>query len=339
MTVMTQVKPPIIRALDIGYGACKYVHGIQRNGDPLVDSFPSIVKQFNGSKDSLITHKNTCVITINGQRYEAGKDMDAAFDGASNRTLHGDFIETDEYLVLLRTALHYIGQSTIDLLVVGLPVSYIDAKSGSLRKLIIGTHQVNDQQITVKDIHVVPQPIGGFMSMVKTNNIAPNIVKAQRNLLIDPGFFTVDYITARGLKEISNLSGSSPYGVHALLARICKHISKDFKINYDNISSVDEGLHTGYFSLFGKEVNLDKYVKKSLSVFQPAINEICNKIGDGREVGKIILVGGGAKYFEPLLKKAFPQHAIIKCESPQFSNVLGFQFIGELKLNTSKGSN
>jgi len=338
MTTNKKVNP-VIRSLDIGYGACKFIRGIQRNSQPMTDSFPSIVRSFNNeSTDSLAAHKDTCFISLNNQQYEAGKDMDAAFDGGANRTLHGDFIHTDEYLVLLKTALHYIGEEEIDLLVVGLPVSYIESKSAFLEKIIVGTHQVNNKQFSVKAIHVVPQPIGGFMSLVKERNIAPNIVKTQRNLVIDIGFFTVDYIAARGLKEINSLSGSSPYGMHALLSKICQLISKDLKINYDNISSIDEGLNTGYFSLYGKKVDLAKYLKKSTSVFQPAIKEICNKIGDGREVGQIILVGGGSQYFEPLLKKAFPQHPIMKCDSPQFSNVLGFQFMGELKManNTLK---
>jgi len=327
------IKKTVVRALDIGYGACKFVRGIQRNGEPLTDSFPSIVRQVtsSGSASRLESHKDTCIVKFNGHEYEAGKDMDAAFDGGANRTLHADFINTDDYSVLLKAALHYMGEPKIDLLVVGLPVSYLDAKSPALQKLIVGSHQVNNKDIIVNAVHVVPQPIGGFMSMVKERNIAPSVVKAQRNLLIDPGFFTVDYIAARGLKEINSLSGSSPYGMHALLKRICEFISKDFKIEYDNISSVDEGLHTGFFSLFGKEVNLSKYVKRSINVFQPAIKEICNKIGDGREVGQIVLVGGGAKYMEPLLKKAFPQHVIVLCSSPQFANVRGFQFIGELK--------
>jgi plasmid segregation protein ParM len=322
----------IVRALDIGYGACKFIRGLGHNGAPLTDSFPSIVKSLpDRSHVSSLARRDTCVITINGQLYETGKDMDAAFDGGSNRTLHENFIDTDEYAVLLKSALYYMDEETIDLLVVGLPVSYMESKSAALRKLILGKHTVNNKTISVLGIHIVPQPIGGFMSLVKQEDIAPNIVKIQRNLLIDPGFFTVDYIAVRGLKEINDLSGSTPHGMHTLLTRICEYISKDFKINYNNISSIDEGLQSGTFTLFGKKVALDKYVKKSIHVFKPAIKEITNKVGDGREVNQIILVGGAAKYLEPLLKKAFPLHPIVLCKAPQLSNVLGFQFIGELK--------
>ena len=329
----TQLKK-IIRALDIGYGACKLIRGIDRNGLAMTDSFPSIVARVdNPCHNGLMSKKDTCCININEQYYEAGKDMDAAFDGGSERTLHENYIGTDEYKVLLKTSLYYMDEKNIDLLVVGLPVDYMNNKSEELKKLIIGSHTVGDKTFNVKDIHIVPQPIGGFMSLVKSKNMPPELVRRQRNLLIDPGFFTVDYIAARGLKTINNISGSTPYGMHALLHKVCEHISKDFNISYNNISSVDEGLQNGQFALFGKKVDLKKYVKKSLSVFNPVIKELSNQIGDGREITNIILVGGGAIYLQPLIKKAFPNHQILLSDTPEKANVIGFQFIGELAMN------
>ncbi len=327
-------KQPIIRALDIGYGAVKFVRGMMPNGKPLVDVFPSIIKQLDSSHHlNLMGHRDTCRVTIDDTTYEAGKDMDAAFDGGSNRILNSNYINSNEYKVLFQTALYYMDSDSIDLLVVGLPVSYMDTKAEFLRELFVGTHTVMGKTKEVKDIHVIPQPIGGFMSTVQAKNLSPAIVKAQRNLLIDPGFFTVDYVAARGMKEINSISGSPPYGMHTLINRICELISKDLNIIYDNISSVDEGLYTGNFTLYGKKIDLKKYAKKASSVFQPAIEDIKNQIGDGREFDKIVLVGGGAQYFEAPLKKAFPNITIEQCASPQTANVLGFQFIGELKLN------
>ena len=61
----------------------------------------------------------------------------------------------------------------------------------------------------------------------------------------------------------------------------------------------------------------------------PAVDAISNKVGDGRSIDQIILVGGGAKIFLDPIKKLLPKHNIHCDDNSVVANVLGFQKIGE----------
>lgn len=323
-----QNKKPVIRAIDVGYGNTKYIAS-SINGQAVADHFPSIVHRPSDDEDGSFAESPYIYrVTVEEQVYHVGPGLDAVFEGGV-RTLHENFIETDGYMALVYGALSQMDvDDYIDLLVVGLPVSLMGSKRKALEERLAGTHSVMGRDIAIKKVVAVAQPLGGFMSFAsESTDIAELAVS--RNLLIDPGFFTVDFIASTGLREIKGYSGSHPSGVSAYLKGIAKALSEELNEPYTNITNIDQGLRTGRFKLYGHDVDLGLYHKRALQEILPAAEVISNKIGSGSGIDQVILIGGGAALFKDSIQEILPKHNIICPEQSVVANVLGFQKIGE----------
>lgn len=316
----------VIRAIDVGYGNTKYIRTIE-NGEVIADHFPSIVHRPNGGKPSFNESPDIYEVEVNNATYEVGPGIDAALEGGI-RIMHENYIETNDYMALVYGALSQMNVSEIDLLVVGLPVDLMSSKRQVLENHLTGQHVVAGKTVNIKRVNAVAQPLGGFLHYASQNSLLEEL-NSTRNLLIDPGFFTVDFLVSTGLREIRGKSGSHPAGVSAYLKAVAKGVSKQFDINYDNISHIDEGIRKGVFRLYGQSVDLTQFHEAALAEIAPAVDAISNKIGDGRSIDQVILVGGGAKLFESSIKKLLPQHSVHCDEYSVVANVLGFQKIGE----------
>lgn len=321
---------PVIRAIDVGYGNTKYIRTVE-NGIAQADHFPSIVHRPAGGKPSFDESGDIYEVEVNGSAYQVGPGLDAALEGGV-RITHENYIETDDYMALVYGALSQMNVTEIDLLVVGLPVSLMGSKRGVLETLLTGQHIVSGRSVEIKKVNAVAQPLGGFLHYASRSNQLEEL-SSTRNLLIDPGFFTVDFLVSTGLREIRGKSGSHNSGVYAYLKAVAKGLSKEYNINYENISHIDEGIRKGVFRLWGEKIDLAKYHEAALAEIMPAVDAISNKIEDGRSIDQIILVGGGAKLFEPAIKRLFPRHNIQCDENSVVANVLGFQKIGEAWLS------
>ena len=324
-TFVNNIKP-VIRAVDVGYGNTKFIRNIV-NGVAEADHFPSIVNRPSVNKGSFQESPDIYQVIVNGNRYEVGPGIDAALEGGV-RIMHENYIETEDYMALMYGALTQMDVDIIDLLVVGLPVDLMSSKRSLLEKRLVGTHRVGNRDIQIKKANAVSQPLGGFLHYASQAKLLEEL-SSTRNLLIDPGFFTVDFLVSTGLREISGKSGSHPTGMSAYLKAVAKGISEDLSINYDNISHIDEGIRKGRFRLYGRDVDLTKYHQAALAEIMPAVDAISNKVGDGRSIDQIILVGGGAKIFLDPIKKLLPKHHVHCDEHSVVANVLGFQKIGE----------
>ncbi len=53
------------------------------------------------------------------------------------------------------------------------------------------------------------------------------------------------------------------------------------------------------------------------------------RVGSVADIDRIVLVGGGARFFQPGIRARFPDHPIEVAESGIFANVRGFQIAGE----------
>lgn len=330
------VSNPVVRAVDLGFGNAKFVTQHIRGAEIECSAFPSLAplaSELNVS-GGILERANTVIVEVNGKRYEVGPGVGVARNGCDHRILHGEFIRTPEYQALMRGILHYMNAPTIDLLVVGLPMGQAAKRGGELERLLVGHHPLPDgRSVEVRQVTSVAQPIGGFMQYL-LGGLAPPIVRRQVNLVIDVGFFTVDWLLCEGMRPISQRCGHTEGGVSALLKHIAARISEEHDINYTDYTALDRSLRTGYFDLFGASIPIAKYVPAASPVLDKALAGLANSVGNGHDIHNIVVVGGGADYYMPAIKERFPKHPVFVVPHPMFANVRGFQLSGEYQLAT-----
>lgn len=323
----------VVRAVDVGYRNTKFTLGRAQDGTLRTMLIPSLATPADLGADlgtNVVARRNTVLVTADGIRFEVGPDVALAMGLNENPVLHAQYSDTPEHLALLRAAMHYMEVSEIDLLVVGLPVARLAIHKAALTRRLIGVHPAgNGRNVLVKDVRVLPQPIGGFLYHVSCQ---PDARELQRDttLIIDPGFLTVDWVVAQGLQPIGKRSGHHDSGVSAVLARMAAAISRDYRLDYKDLRALDHGVRSGQFRLFGEPVALEPYLADaSAAVMNIAVNALASSAGDARDIDAIVLVGGGAALFLPAIQRRYPRHTIHVVEDPVFANVRGFHIAGE----------
>lgn len=322
----------IIRAIDVGYGNTKYSLSHSREGQIPCGVFPSIVAPATEGdlSDGAIAHRNTAVVHVSGCNYEVGPDAELVTTTHAARVLHSEFLGTSEYLALLRGALRYMEVDTIDLLVVGLPVSYISNKSAALRSLAEGVHVLSPRQsVRVARALVLAQPLGGLAYHAMTRGLYGRFLQTY-SLIVDPGYYTVDWLTTKGLQPLPRRCGSFAGGVHAVARAIARAVANEEQIPLDELPLLDATLRDGSLTLFGRRTPLQpRHLEAARCVTEEAAHAIANSVGIGRDIEEILLVGGGADLYRKALAQRFPRHTVQIAPEPVLANVRGFQLIGE----------
>lgn len=333
---------PLVRAIDIGYGQTKLVTGRGIYREMSTISFPSrapLASKIDGKSYG----RDTQLVEVKGVLYEVGKDVeDAARDSDTNiRSI--DYVDSATYNALFKGALHYIGEHEIELLVLGLPVSVFDdgKTAAQLQQRFTGPVRIsNERTVHIHDIWVVPQPLGGLFDFTFHSSNLHN-VKGKQNLIIDPGFYTLDWYGCNGIEKRTNTCGSIPGGVSAYLQELADNLSRhpDINMPLTNLARFDQAVRSAQpLQLFGKPWDLSPFHDVAFTVIQSFVSTMAAQIGNGANIDNIILVGGGAELFKRAIQSAFPRHSINMLPDPQFSNVRGFQFAGEQVLRQRFGA-
>ena len=320
----------ITRAIDIGYGNTKYV-AARSEREIRCAMFPSLAPPASRLELStgMITTRDTVAIEIEGIQYEVGPGARLGLKAHHTRILHGDYVNTPEYLALLRGALSYMQVSQIDLLVVGLPVGLMNGKAQGLAKRLKGRHPVgNGGEVEVRHVWTLAQPLGGFLDYAMGEGLYETLAD-QVNLIIDPGYYTVDWLTGLGIQAMPERTGSFAGGTHAILQTMARSVGEALGVAYADIDAIDRALPKGWLRVGGKEIDLVPHRRPAQARIEEAVNAIANSVGDGLDVNNIILVGGGARFYETAIRKRFPTPHLIVAPDPIFANVRGFQIAGE----------
>ena len=337
----------IIRAIDVGYGLTKFTKGhMGSNGVP-IGHFPSLapVKQGNGSIDiglgENIDIKNA---TVNDVKYSVGKDVSTIIDNRYSSPTHYDYTHTNEYLALNYGALLSMGLREIDHLVVGLPVHLLKSRKEYVEKALTGKIWLNENtSVIIKHVKAIPQPMGGFFLYLNQNKLLQSDeIYDSRNLIIDPGYFTFDWVVTNGLNVNAQLSGAVEGGMSEVLTRISKELEKDPQLNptktrLNNLHMIDKGIVSNNLILNGHRVEIQNYLTNAHEYTQNILNDLLNKIGSGTDIHNIILIGGPAPLFQQAIAARFPGREIHIMPEPMYANVRGFQIIGELLSHTTQG--
>lgn len=321
----------IVRGLDVGFGSTKFVVDHVEGYPVQCRTFPSIAPLASQADISggMLDRRDTVIVEVKGRHYEVGPQAELALKTHNSRVLHAGYIRTPDFLALARGAFHYMGVPHIDLLIAGLPVAQLSSRREELEQLLVGAHRLpNDRIITVRRVVAVAQPIGGFIAYATHSGLYAK-VREQVNLIVDPGFFTFDWVLAKGVLPMAHRSGSFNGGVSSVLKRIAEAIGREHGIVYENLDTIDAGMRFGGFKLYGRNVPLEKYITHAVHGIDEAVNAMCNTIGDGRDIDNIVMVGGGAHLYRPAVAQRYPSNIVQIVDEPVFANVRGFQYVGE----------
>lgn len=320
----------IVRAVDVGSGNTKFVTGTA-DSEIRCASFPSLAYPSSNGQPLWPggDGAKTMFIPVGSLFYEVGPEVRLAADTFRATQLHDDYIESPEYMALLRGALRSMRQSQIDLLVVGLPVALFAVKKAALERVMTGEHDVGGgKKVSVVRTLAVAQPQGALAFYAHAHGKLGEIAK-ERSLIIDPGARTFDWLVAQGMRLVQKQSYSVNRGVADVLKLLAAEITKDIGTPFRDLDAIDMALRTGKAPvIFQKPYDLKRLLPLAESVTEQAVSSMKEWIESPHSLQNIILVGGGAFLFRKAVKSAFPRHRILEIKEPVFANVRGFQLAG-----------
>ena len=324
--------PPIVRAIDIGFGNTKYV--VPSAGGALECShFPSIAHfRFDDkAMDPLGTRRRTVAPLVDGSYYEVGPDIELATGRFRPDNLHDGFTDTPQYRALVAGALHYMKVDAVDLLVLGLPVSHFLAKKAALERFAGQAIDVGrKRKVHIGRVLVLAQPQGALYAYATQLGSTAAAVALGRSLVIDVGARTFDWLVTHRMKVMSNISRSVNRGVSDILIELATQIGRELKEAYPNLEAIDGALRSGKpLRIYQKNYELRRYDAIVQSVAEQAVSAMVQSMDRTNDVEHIVLGGGGAYLFRRAVKKAFPRHTIHEVQEPIYANVRGFQLLGE----------
>lgn len=316
-----------VRALDVGYGNTKFI--VDERGTCRLFASLAPRAEIAHGRSLAMQQRHTSIVFVDGQGYEVGPDS-VLFSEAP--LLHRDYIETTEYRALVYGALDAMQVSRLDLLVTGLPVYQHHAKAARLKELLIGQHVIRPgKTVEIDEVIVVAQPVGGFIAHAQESE---NFSQAPRRtrLVADPGLFSLDWLVTQGLLEIPGQSHSIEGGVCEVLREVMNHLSRECGESYSNLRKLDEAFRGGApLLLRGAPVELAPYRSVANAAATRIVRRMRNHILNSlTEIEEVVLLGGGAGYFEAALREQFPGCEVHTAHDSIFANVRGFHAIGQL---------
>lgn len=338
---MTKTKAA--RAVDVGYGNTKFTVGmIDQDLDSICEMFPSLTPTAlqNDFSRAIGQQRDTHKVEISGETYECGKEVHLALGGGSHdRVLDENFCLSNRYLALVRAALAYMDMDEIDCLVLGLPLSTYEAKRRPLEKLMAGEHKAGAKTVHLHKVTVVPQPMGGFYDYVVQHGMT-EAIDHEMNLIIDPGFYTLDWVVSQGSRPIDSRSSAvNEQGASTILTAVREAIEADLRADPGDIMRIDEALRTGrVLRVHGTRVDLEKYRPLIRQIADSAVNRLIAGTRGIVDIENVILVGGATHLYRDAVKARFPNLEVHTGGNPVFANVRGFQMLGEqwLRANETK---
>lgn len=323
-----------VGAIDIGYGTVKYTRG-KRGLAIACGHIPAVAPVYRGIDygGKVLVQKEVLQVRVGNADYIVGPDAPLSLKQDRGRILTADYTERDVYLALLRGALGYMKQSHYALLVTGLPVSLYQQHRDKLAARLEGDHPYpNGDTVTIERAWVIPQPVGGFLYYA-TEFGSYSTLREANCLVIDVGFYTVDWLVCRGLKVIEERSGSIAGGLSKLLEALALELSHALGESFEDINRLDTALNADQkLDWYGTPIDFKHLLPKVEPIIESALATMASSVGTLSDIVKVIVVGGGAKRYLPVIRKLCRPHAIAEVNESIYANVRGYFIAGEKRI-------
>ena len=332
--------PVIVRAIDVGHKNVKSV--IETEGELVCKVFPACAPVARGRdlSDTLGRKRQSILVDIDGITYEVGPDAWLAAKAAPAHNMDDDYCLSDEYLALVRGALAFMKVGAVDLLVVGLPVTTFELRKAALARRLTGEHPLRDGKVVVvKEVKVLAQPHGALIDYA-LSDARMQALRRQRNLIIDCGARTFDWLVTQGLKIMEQRSHATNQGMYDVLQVLAEEIGKQCNTQFHDYERLDTALRTRTNPLVcGREYDLAPHLPVARKIAQDAVTVMRRYVQDTSDIDNIILSGGAGFFFKDALRAAFPQHEIHDRRDGLYANVRGFALYGQARLAQSEKAN
>ena len=314
--------------LDIGYSN---VIGVYGDGHAQPEAFvrPAQAAPLSSLPGDSGLREGEVLVDIDGSPWVAFAAPGRVQGG---RELHEDYTSSRAYEALFKGALLIAAgdQDAIERIVTGLPVHQSQDKAyvSALMDRMRGTHRISaKREVHVEAVEVVAQPVG-TLTDVYCNSSQAEIIEESVSIIIDPGFFSVDWVVFDHRELIASSSNSSLLAMSVLLQQCNEEIAKDYG-GIPGVEKIEHALQTGrgHIFLFGRKVELAEYLQTAANSVVPRVfTEIKQGLRflKGRAVDCVVLGGGGAFLYEDFARREFPEALIIRPADPVKSNAVGF---------------
>lgn len=318
-------------AVDVGFGRTK---GIASTGERVC--FESMIGNFvpvNFSTGLTKTNYRN-IIQYKSRRYYVGAA--AAKQSTANASIEKNRTISEEGIILLMAALGNLCQHTIETinLVVGLPILHYDLKNDYINA-VIGKHEFEfldpfgglDKQrhITVKDIIVLPQPMGTYFKYAIDENGDLNKEFVQQKVgIADNGYNTFDLAYIDNMEYIEKKSTSiSKLGMFAICQALQKGIYDTLGVEIP-LEEIEQYIDKKEIKVKGEVKNIIDIKKRAFEVAAyNTISRMKSEWTDYELLDQIIISGGTSIHIGEYQKKALGKHAIIDSD-PMWSNCEGY---------------
>ncbi len=310
--------------------------------DPLTSTkfyFPSLVAKLPDFKTRELLARgnlNDGIIVVNGVGYAVG-------DIAKNHNimkLRGSARYIPEWYqpIMLQALTRAYGGVDFTHMTVDLGAMYPPQDYGmfpSLEKSAKGEYEVisnmGTHHYTIETVTGIDEPLGVFATAWLTEKGEPrkNVKFGQQTILVvDVGGYSTDFVPIDENVIIdTSAMDSVVYGIQDIKDELEKFVRSEYQDDLArlglasapfSVASIEKALHTGYFKLSKKNLDVREFVDTRASRLANDTYTQINKYGGAIEYSVILMGGGGGAFLQPYLNS-------------QFGDVVDFQLATDAK--------
>lgn len=321
----------VVCGIDIGYSNVKIAVGKSADYEPTVSIYPAYATSGPEDDFNLVKQNREHEVLV----YPGGQEWRAFTQRPDARELHDRYHMTDMYLALYLASLDKVTNKmggVIDLVVTGLPVRLAnDAERAKLTARLTGTFTLAPgKTVTVRKCLVLQQGVGVINDIANRKGlISSEELSSSTILVIDPGFFSMDYIAFKNGGRVSNSSGSSFKATSAIIEHIVNRLNEEHpEERSDELPEVIEiALRNNKQTFFNGFRHIT--LRPLLDLAIPAIaGDVVKELRKTtRALGPVHIIaaaGGGTEFYEKSIREAFPHARVVSSPLPVASNAIGF---------------
>lgn len=257
-------------------------------------------------------------------------------------TRFAEFPKSPLNRVLVHHGLVHAGLGGQDVkIATGLPYSYFYRLNGEKNEALIKAKEANLQRgvsserelAVIKRNIVSPEALAAYVDLIMDmdGNDSPEAADIDGNTIgiVDIGGKTTDCaVVMHDRTPDPRRSGSENTGVLALNDQVGDALRLKFSLDYVDAVDLERIIRGGKMFVDGRDHNVQAIVEdKKAQVANDIIAAIQRRIGTGRELRRVVMVGGGSIVLQEQLKQQFPNAYFPP--NPEYANARGMYKIAK----------